>query len=384
MHQFKGNKKNTIVFIIDFLYTQDGLTGGTERQLIELLKNIDQQKFRSILVCLRKYPGTPGFDSISNENHILNVHSLASIKGIIVFLKFIHFLRNRSTDIIQTYFHDSTLFGIMAAWLAGIKTKVSCRRDLGFWYNSKLLRNLSLVNRFTDRILVNSHAVKKAVVYHEHFSPKKIDVIYNGLDNKAADNLPAADLKSEFPAIRDCDRIVGMVANFNRPVKRVDLFVEVADRVLKQHQDVRFLLVGGGSLEKDLQYVISRLDLNDKVILAGKKNPAMPYIKSFDVGILTSDSEGFSNVLLEYMAAGVPAVATDVGGNREIIQHGVTGLLVPPGDAKKLAEAILYLLKHDEIRKEMSHKARQQIEFKYDWKVKIKEYENYYLNLLEK
>ena len=162
------DKRIVIAYVIDFLASQEGLTGGTERQLIELLNHIDQSRFRPILFCLQKFVDTPYWDVIRCEKHLLHVYSLASLKGIRAFFSFVRLLRQHSVDIVQTYFHDSTLFGILAAKLSGVRKAISCRRDLGFWYEDRLLNNLFLVNKLTDRILVNCMAVKDAVVLHEH------------------------------------------------------------------------------------------------------------------------------------------------------------------------------------------------------------------------
>lgn len=379
-----NQKKNriTIAYVIDFLASQEGLTGGTERQLIEMVNNLDQSRFRPILCCLQKFVETPYWEAIRCEKRLLNVYSLASMHGGKAFFSFVRFLRHESVDVVQTCFHDSTLFGILAARIAGVKKTISCRRDLGFWYDKTLLRNMSLANTFTDRILANCISVKKEVVNNEHLPPTKIDVIHNGLDLESFDRQSVVDLPAEFPEIQDCDQVIGMVANYNRRVKRADLFVKAAAEVVKHHDNVKFLLIGGGGLENELRNLIGLLGLQGRVILGGKREPATPYIKSFDIGVITSDSEGFSNVLLEYMAAGIPAVVTDVGGNREIIRNEKIGMLVPKGDYNALANSLCGLL-NDNLRcKDIGTNARSHIVNHYSWKMRIKEIEQYYYKMM--
>ncbi|HQN20068.1 MAG TPA: glycosyltransferase, partial [Syntrophobacteraceae bacterium] len=189
--------------------------------------------------------------------------------------------------------------------------------------------------------------------------------------------------QEEFPDIENNDRVIGMVANFNREVKRADLFIKTAAEVLKQHDDVKFLLIGGGELEHQLKNQISCLGLQGKVLLGGKKEPSAPYIKSFDIGVLTSDSEGFSNVLLEYMAAGIPVVATDVGGNTEIIRNQGLGQLVPKGDWADLAQSICMLLDDNAHCRELGENARGNVVEHYSWDKRIRDVESYYEELLE-
>jgi glycosyltransferase involved in cell wall biosynthesis len=173
-----------------------------------------------------------------------------------------------------------------------------------------------------------------------------------------------------------------MVANYNRKVKRPDLFVIAAAEVVSQFSEVKFLLIGGGRFENELRTLISGLDLEGTVILGGKKESATAYIKSFDIGVLTSDSEGFSNVLLEYMAAGIPVVARDVGGNSEIIDPERTGLLISTGDQNGLANAIISLLTNRENCKEMGRNGREYVSDKFSWPRKIREVERYYEELI--
>lgn len=371
-----------IAYLIDFLASREGLTGGTERQLIEMVNHLDQSRFRPLLFCLKDFMAIPLWNDLKCEKHLLHVSSLASLHAVKAFFSFVRFLRKCPVDIVQTYFHDSTLFGIPAARLAGAKMSISCRRDLGFWYDKALLRNMSFVNRFTDRILVNCNAVKDATAFHENAPREKIDVIHNGLDLATFDRYSSVNLMSEFPEIQKGDPIIGMVANYNREVKRADLFIRAAAEVARYHGRARFLLIGGGRLESDLKGLIRQLGLRDRVILGGKKEPAAPYIKSFDIGVLTSDSEGFSNVLLEYMAAGIPVVATDVGGNREIVRNAGLGLLVPPGDPGALAHSLCRLLNDTQQSSEIGKNARDHIVEHFSWTRKIREVEKYYEALL--
>jgi L-malate glycosyltransferase len=375
--------KVTIVFLIDFLSTSEGMIGGTEKQLLEVVSRLDPSRFETKLFCLQDYKQYQLLLPTNIKAQILDVYSLFSVKSFCSLFSFVNYLRKHSVDIVQTFFHDSTLFGIVAARLAGINIKISSRRDLGFWYTEKLLRNMLFINKLTDRILTNSITVKNFVIQSENYSPNKIDVIHNGIDFQYINNVSQFSLHLEFSGIEHNNLIIGMVANYNRQVKRADLFITAAAEINKRHPDVKFLLIGGGKLEDQLRAQIYSLGLNDKVIIAGKKDPAISYIKSFDIGVLTSDSEGFSNVLLEYMAAGIPSVATNVGGNSEIIQNDNLGLLVPKNDPHALAQAICGLLENEARRKEMGKAARAHVEEHYAWPKKIKEIEAYYEGLVE-
>lgn len=374
-------RKINIAFVIDFLSDRRGMTGGTERQVIETINRLDRSRFRPILFCLQEFHKISLWDNLSLEKHLLNVYSLKSWQGVLAFWSFVRFLQKESVDIVQTYFHDSTLFGVAAGRFAGVPQIISCRRDLGFWYGERVPRSMRLANRFSDRFIVNSESVREVMAAREGVLHGKVEVIPNGIDSIGLANVNAVPLMREYPQIKNNDKIVGIVANFNRRVKRLDLFLESAARVVAKFQQVKFLIIGGGKLENDLKKMAHALGIGNFVIFAGPKEPSVGYIKGFDIGVLCSDSEGFSNTLLEYMAVGVPAVATSVGGNREIVKDGLTGRLVPPGDPECLAEAIIQLLREDCRRGNMGEVGRQLVRNRYDWKVIIKQMEDFYLLL---
>jgi glycosyltransferase involved in cell wall biosynthesis len=284
-------------------------------------------------------------------------------------------------DIVQSFFFDSILFGVLGAKLANIRNFISCRRDLGFWYDDKIVKRLRFFNRFATKLLVNSDAVKRYAMNRENVSEDSIKVIHNGIDLKLFDETIAADLSKEFKEIAQDDVVVGMVANFNRKVKRVDLFISAAAELCKDVASIKFLIIGGGKLERSLRQLVSDLGLGKEIIFAGKRHDATPYIKGFDIGVVSSDSEGFSNAALEYMAAGIAVVATDAGGNGELIENGYTGILTPIGDHKAIAREISALLSDKERRMRMGQEARRLVEKKYSWDVKIREIESYYYNL---
>ena len=372
------HKKIKIAFIIDELNL-----GGTEKQLLKTIELLNKDKFESILICLRPSDYFYRLD-IPCEKCTLDVYSLLSIHGFLKFLWFVFHLRKHRIDIVQTYFFDSTVFGVLAARIAGVKVIISCKRDLGFWYTSKLLRVLKLVNIFVHRFLVNSNAVKVHISKHEKIPSEKIDVIYNGIDVSLEYTAQSYPPSRESLGILPSDYVVGIVANLNRPVKRIDLFIKAAAIVLDEVKNVQFVIVGDGHLKEQLMKLRKILGISERVIFVGRQDKVRPYISLFDVGVLCSNSEGFSNSILEYMAAGIPVVATAVGGNKEVIEQEVTGILVAPGDYKSMAEKICTLLKDRRRRLQIGGEGTSIVQEKYAWDSKIKEIEGYYQSITGK
>lgn len=375
-------EKIVILFLIDFFVTKEGVTGGTERQLIEKLYRLDKDKFEPIVLCLQKSPPYVFWDKLDCENGILHIYSITSFDCIRKIINFSYYLRKRKVDIIESVFFDSIFVGVIAGRLSRVKKVITCRRDLGFWYSKMTLWWFLLFNRLTDRILVNSQATKMFVANREDVSKDKIDVIHNGIDVERIDSENKLDLTKEFRNIGRNDKIVGIVGNCNRKIKRFDVFIKALSEVVKKIRAVKFIVVGDGKLKDELLALSNELGVGGYLVWAGQKENPLPYIKSFHVGVICSDSEGFSNALLEYMASGLGVVATDVGGNGELIQDGKNGFLIPAGDYMALADRIVKLLSDERLAGEMGSESARLVREKYSWGIKIKEYEAYYQRLV--
>jgi glycosyltransferase involved in cell wall biosynthesis len=177
------NLPKKVCFVIDVLKN-----GGTEKQLIEIIRNLNPKKVKVYLVCLRD---SEMFENINTSctKLLLNIEHFKSINVINKIKQLRSFLLKEEIDIVQTFFFDANILGIISARLAGVKKIISCRRDMGFWYDKKKLNYLKFINKFVDRFLVNSEAIKENLSNIENVSKDKIDVIYNGIDLKLFDSI---------------------------------------------------------------------------------------------------------------------------------------------------------------------------------------------------
>lgn len=375
-------KKIVILFVIDFIISKYGFLGGTEKQLIEKINKLDKKKFKPILVCLQKRYHNQTWDQIECEKIPLHIYSLKSPINIIKFYKLYRILKEKKVDVLESVFFDSILISVVFGKFAGIKNIITCRRDMGFWYNKKILNILFYCNRYTKRILVNSNAIKNNTIEVEKVKENKIDVIYNGIDLKKIELTKKVDLSFKFSEVSKNDKIVGIVANFNRHVKRVDIFIKAIKIVITKYRDVKFIIIGDGKLKQELINLAKKCKVNEYIIWAGAKKDPVPYIKRFDIGVISSDSEGFCNAILEYMAAEVPVIATEVGGNLELIKNGCTGFMIPKGDYVLLSRKILQLLENDQLAQNLVKNGKKEVYQKYSWEKIIREYERYYLNIV--
>jgi glycosyltransferase involved in cell wall biosynthesis len=170
--------------------------------------------------------------------------------------------------------------------------------------------------------------------------------------------LPAEGLPKGVP-------IIGMAANL-RPIKRADILIRAFSMISERHPDARLVLVGshhnpsprGCSMLEYLEALAGRLGVLERIIFIGSVDNAEPYISRFTVGVLCSESEGFSNSLIEYMQAGLPVICTDTGGNGELIEDGINGFLVPVGDVDRLADRLVKVLSDSAMARRLGEAAR--------------------------
>jgi glycosyltransferase involved in cell wall biosynthesis len=367
-------KKLKILYIIDYLSTG----GGTEKQLRELIVNLDRERFIPMVVTLSKldWHGLPAYHDPGCRHLCLEINRILSLKGLWSIIKLAKIIRRERFDIVQTYFVDANIIGVIAGFLGGCKGIIVSRRDMGYWYTPWILFVLRLLNRLAHYYVVNSDAVKNFVSAKEKVKLEKFKVIHNGFFNLPGDDHPETALTQL--GIPVSTQLVGMVGNL-RHVKRIDNFIRVAASI--KGQDVHFLVLGIGHLKDDLMAQARDAGLNSRFIISHTLDNIYNYVKHFDVGVLTSDSEGLSNTLVEYQLCGVPAVAFDVGGNREVIEDGVTGFLLKHGDLDGMREKIELLLTNKELRATMGCAAARISQQKFAGDRMIKEYSDFYLEM---
>jgi len=336
---------------------------GTENQLQGIMNHLDRDHFDAQLFTLRDPVAPEHGAHIPWPVDCLCVDKLKSTGAVRQFAKLIGRLKRERLDIANFFFVDSNLFAAPACYLAGVKARVVNRRDIGYWYRPGLLRILRLVNRLSTHFLVNSHAVKRTVIENERFPAERIEVIYNGQWNH--DRSTAPPLQHREIGIHVDAPLVGIVANL-RPVKRVDRFIDMAARVVQRIPEAHYVIAGQGELEADLKKQTQTLGLADRVHFLGHVPEVRRLLPLLDVGVLTSESEGLSNALIEYAQAGVAAVAFDVGGNDEVIRHGVNGFLSPPYDCEALAENVATLMLNAELRQAFSSAGRRLVSAQFD------------------
>jgi glycosyltransferase involved in cell wall biosynthesis len=217
------------------------------------------------------------------------------------------------------------------------------------------------------------------------YRPEKTTVIYNGLVTKRLEVDPARVEKiRQKIGLKAGQPVVGIAA-WIIPAKDHAGFIKAAKIILDKRPEVQFAILGDGYLVPELEVMVKDLKLTESVFFLGKHNQVGDYLSLFDVGVLSSvDHEGCSNSILEYMYLGKPVVATDVGGNKELVVSGLNGYLVPPKKPEALADAILKLLDNPEEARRMGEIGRTRVHERFSQARMVADYQDLWLDLLEK
>lgn len=363
-----------IAFVID---TIESPTAGTEKQLLLLLKHLDRTKFKPYLCVLRSSTWLrEEFDLCELfDADILSFKKLSAYRNIYMLSRF---FRAEGIDIVQTHFRDASIVGILAAKIAGVRTIVGTRRNQGYWYTPVELEIQKFLNRWVTAFVSNSQSTKRWVMDTEGVPEEKVTVIYNAIDFAPFDAITQNDrisVRNELGIPQDVP-VIGIVANL-RPVKALDVFLRAAALVNEYIPKIQFLIIGEGSERQSLENEAQKLGVSNKVCFAGKRADVPRLLSVFGIGVLTSNSESFSNAVIEYLAAGLPVVATDVGGCREAIAGGINGYIVPVGDWQKIGKWLIELIESGEIA-EMGRESFRRSREHFSLMAMVNETENLY------
>jgi L-malate glycosyltransferase len=327
-----------------------GVDAGTERQVVETAKRLDQSRFDVHVCCLEDSPQLRRLEGISHIA-VFPTSSANSWSGLVQAKRFRQYLRQHRVDIVHAYMNKTAAFAVMAS-IGSERIVITSRLNTGYWYTPTLRQMFRLLNLRTDSVMANSQEAKRIAIEAEGLAENGVVVVYQGVDmsrfNVGLGN-PAAARRLGIPAGA---RIVGIVANL-RPVKDHKLFLRAAKVVASEVDDAAFLLVGRGVLYEELRSLAKELGIGDRVFFTQGEGEVMDWLAAMAIGCLTSLSEGFSNAIIEYMAAGLPVVAIDVGGNRDAVVDGETGLLVGERSPEAFARALIELLRNEPLRAQM-------------------------------
>lgn len=332
-----------------FLMIDSFQTGGSERQFASLARSVDPTSFRLHLGCIQKRGGfREGLGEMAQFGLGGSLYGMKSLK---TRLRLARHLRRSDVAIAHAFDFYTNLTLIPVARMSRVAVVIGSQRQIG----DLLTRTQELAQmaafRWCDRVVCNSRAAADRLV-SQGLRPSKVIVIGNGLPPEAFAECPPA-----LPRVPGVLR-VGMIARMNLRAKNHLVFLRAAARLRAHYPALEILLVGDGPLRPELEQEAARLGLGENVRFLGDRRDIPALLTSMDISVLPSTSESLSNVVLESMAAGVPVIATRVGGNVELIADR-RGTLVPVGEEEVLSTAMEELLRDPALRADFGENGRR-------------------------
>jgi glycosyltransferase involved in cell wall biosynthesis len=350
---------------------------GAEKQLLLLARGLPRDEFEiHVAVLTRTGPLEAEFREAEIPLAMVGKQWKADP---LAYFRLRRLIRRLSPDLVHTWLFAANAYGRAAAAACGVKCLVASERCVDPWKGWVEFAIDRRLARKTARIVVNSAGVKDFYVPHG-LPAEKFAIIPNGIAAPRPSPVPRAAIFAELGLPED-SFLIGLVGRF-WPQKRVKDAIWGADLLQVIRQDFQFVIVGDGPLRQRLEQFRDQCELHDRVHFLGQRSDVPRLLPHFDVLWSTSGYEGQSNAIMEAMAAGVPVVATDIPGNRDLVVHGQTGFLVPLGDRTPLVKHTRELLDNPALRRQFGEAARARMAAEFSVEQMVRRYAELYRELL--
>jgi glycosyltransferase involved in cell wall biosynthesis len=357
--------------------------GGAEKQMALLIRHLDQMNFNCHLFALEPFGPLNNYLRTTNVTIYDGGYFSEKLWITKIFLliraqlRLLRLIREVRPDIIHAYLPLTNFMASFAGRILNVPMVITCKRALGTHQDrSRGWRIFDIASfRLSHWVTVNSKAVGEDTIKRDMGNTSKIHLIYNGLEleNFTPPNSNKRAIREALEIDPD-KKIMITVANLIPYKGHIEL-LESAAVVTKNHPDSFFLLVGEDrGIRENLEDLSRELGIMQNVIFMGQRNDIPRLLAASDISVLPSHEEGFSNVILESMAAGLPVVAACVGGNPEAIVNGETGWLVPPKNPEKLALKIIDLLHDPEKAKKWGEAGRRRVKQNFSFERMVTEF----------
>jgi glycosyltransferase involved in cell wall biosynthesis len=343
--------------------------GGTETQAVELAKRLLSTGCQVTVASLQDGPLRAALQQANvRVVDFPKKGGLVSARGLYQFLRLWRFIYTEKFDVVHSHDLWANLITVPAAKFAGVPVVLSSQRDLAhlYWYTPSRKKVIGRIHRWATGVIVNSAAVYELVQREFRVPAGQIHMVHNGV---AFERFVSSrtNRRRLFPELDHHAKLVVTIANMHTAIKGHYELIEAARRVKSTFSDAKFIFVGDGAERSALESSAEASGVQDSIVFLGQRTDIPELLACCDIFVLPSRAEGLPNSLLEAMAAGLPVVATAVGGVPEVIEDGVSGLLIPPRDPVSLADAILRILEDPAFAAGLALAGRERARMHFDF-----------------
>jgi glycosyltransferase involved in cell wall biosynthesis len=357
--------------------------GGTEKLVVDMSLAFASD-FEVAVICLDE----PGLWAKNLRERKIPVHCVWRQAGLDMNVpgRLANIFRRYRTKIIHAHQCSAWFYSALSRLL--YSTPFLILEEHGRFFpeveNSKrLFVNRLIIRRLTHRFVAVSDDVRKRLQRYEGLEKDHIEVVYNGVNTKAAISQKERIKRRADLGFSSEDFIVGTVGRYD-PIKNLPMLVKSLHQSRKVLPSIRGLFVGDGPVFGKIRTLIKQLGLFEVVVMTGHREDARDLIPCLDLFVLASFSEGTSMALLEAMAAGVPVVVTDVGGNPEIVDKGETGWVIPSDSVEDLSSALKAAVNNPDISLKFGEAGRRRFEERFTFHRMIQRYRKIYHEMIDK
>ena len=347
--------------------------GGAEWHVVNLASALAEQGHRITLACTVEGVLAPLAEQAGISVRPLLHHLVKRRQSPRYAWKLAKLVRQSQFDLVHAHMYASALASAYALLGTSIPLVIT-EHSQANWRSHYACRCSQWSYSQARHIIAVSREIRRRLIEQEGVPSDRISVIMNAL-------LPVSEqhrgIQPDLPAALCNGLLVGVAARL-QPEKGVAYFLEAAAHVLQFLPEVHFLVMGDGPQRKELQAYVEQPGVQEHVHFLGFRLDARAIIGLLDVLVVPSLSEGTPLVTLEAMSAGVPVVASAVGGIPEQVRHQSEGILVPPGDALALGEAVLHLLQNPTWMQQLGEAGRQRALSRFSFTTMLQETENVY------
>jgi glycosyltransferase involved in cell wall biosynthesis len=361
-----------------------GTHGGAEHLTMQIAERLDPVRFESMVCATRFSPKEREKETVEDAAAALRKvgvrflgldrHTRAHFWA---WWPLVKLLRRERVDVIHAHKFGSNIWGVVFGRLCGVPVVVTHEHGWSFEGRAKIIVDRELIARGSNAFIAVSREDRRRMIEVERISPDDAVFIPNGIP--ALPPPSGRDVRAEL-GIGPGDPVLTTVGFLRQP-KAMDVLIEAAARIAPRCPGLKVLIVGEGADRPVYEALIDRLGVRDTVKLIGLRSDVPDLLAASDVAVLSTNSEGSPLSIMEYMDAGLPVVATRVGGIPDLIDHGVEGLLVEPQDPEGLGDAIAQVLADPAEARRMGERGRERRRREFDIDVMVENLQDLYLEL---